>query len=239
MSNSKKQESAAMEAVARHFSGEWEGGKGRSPGACLTINGKRIAVEVEVLREKGLTRYAPATKPRLRFDKVALRLVRDLQSALRESVPDGRTVVITVTAPIRLASKTVAMLADEIRDRLARRTARLELDETIKGNQVRARLVKDASGRASKVVGFVHNPDPDHPELLLRLTESLLRHLGAAAVERATRKSSGDQWLVLASEYGFALAETYVQIYSQLAMATAFQKILLVLADGRVVTLAG
>jgi hypothetical protein len=239
MSNSRKLESTAIEAVARRFSATWESDKGGSPGPYLAVDGKRIALEVVVLREEGLTRYGGITKPRLRFDKVALRLVRDLQVALRESVPDDRTLVITVTAPIWQSSKTVAVLVDEIRSRLARRTARLELNETINGNQIRARLVKDASGRASKVVGFVHNPDPDHPELLMGLTESLLRHIGAAEGKRAPKKSANDRWLVLACVAAFPHAETYRHVYSQLAIATDYRKILLVLSGGRVELLAG
>lgn len=239
MSNSRTRERAAIEAVARHFSAPWERGNGGSRGPYLIIDGKRIAIEVVASMEIGLRRREGATKPRLRFDRVALRLIRDLQVALCESVPDGHTIVFTVTAPIRLASKTVAALADEIRSRLARRTGRLELDETINGNQVRARLVEDVSGRASKVIGFVHNPDSDHPEVLLRLTELLLRRLGAATGKRAPEKSAGPRWLALDGDDGFPHAETYRYVYSQLGIATDYQKILLVLAGGRIETLAG
>ena len=49
-----------------------------------------------------------AVKPRLRFDKVALRLVADMAVAVREASPTGVIVIVTVTAPIRLASRTAA-----------------------------------------------------------------------------------------------------------------------------------
>ena len=136
MSELRKQEQAAIEAVARHFSATWEKGGEDSPDAYVTIAGKRIAVEVTAIKR----RIADLTKPRLRFDRVALRLVGGLQAALSEFVPDGEAVVLTITAPIRLPSKTAAALESKIRDCLARRSAQVEVKDTIYGNQIRVRL---------------------------------------------------------------------------------------------------
>lgn len=106
-------------------------------------------------------------KPRLRFDKVARRFVSDLQTALRDAVPDGTTVTFTITAPIRLASKTVAALEARIRALLPRRARQVDSEETIHGNAIRVRVVRTGSTRAPKVVGFVHNPDPGAADALL------------------------------------------------------------------------
>src|SRR5579884_3881264 len=101
---------------------------------------------------------ARMSKPRLRFDKVALRLIADLQAALRDDVPEGKTVLFTVTAPIRLPAKTVAELVPRIRPLLKSGRARAELAETLNGNQVRVRVVTGRAKRAPNVLGFVHNP---------------------------------------------------------------------------------
>lgn len=106
-------------------------------------------------------------KPRLRFDKVARRFVFDLQAALSDAVPDGTTVTFTITAPIRLASKTAAVLEEHIRALLARRTKQAESEQTIHGNSIRVRVVRSVETQAAKVVGFVHNPDPGAAEALL------------------------------------------------------------------------
>ena len=90
----------------------------------------------------------------------------------------------------------------------------------------------------SKVIGFVHNPDSD-PDVLLRLAQSLLQHIGAAADKRPPGKSTGERWLVVANEDGHSHIETYRHVYSQLSVSTDFKKILVVLAGGRVETLAG
>ena len=74
----------AIEAVARHFAAEWEGGDSRSDGY-LVFAGKRIAIEIAILKQG----IAGRDKPRLRFDRVVLSLTRRLQSNLRDTVPDG------------------------------------------------------------------------------------------------------------------------------------------------------
>ncbi|MGA7153951.1 MAG: hypothetical protein WBY84_21495, partial [Pseudolabrys sp.] len=176
MSGVGKRERAALEAVARHFSATWEKGEA-PPDAYLTIAGKRIAVEVTTTKLR-IAERGGLTKPRLRFDRVALGFVRRLQAALSASVPDGRTLILTITAPIRAPSKTAAALEDNIRTYLARQSAQGEAKHTIHGNQIRVRLVKGGSRRTTKVIGFVHNPDSD-PDL---------RH--HAFIDRAHRRES-------------------------------------------------
>jgi hypothetical protein len=108
-----------------------------------------------------------ASNAGLRFDKVAIRLVERVRDAVRQSVPDGKMVVFTVTAPIRLPSKTAAALEEQIKDALTRRSARIEFEDRIHGNDVRVWVVTTKS-RTQKVLGYVHNPDVD-PERLLDL----------------------------------------------------------------------
>ncbi len=106
-------------------------------------------------------------KPRLRFDKVARRFVSDLQAALRDAVPDGTIVTFTITAPIRLASKTAVVLEEQIRALLARRAKLAQSEQMIHGNQIQVRVVRTGSTRAEKIVGYVHNPDPGVADVLL------------------------------------------------------------------------
>jgi hypothetical protein len=231
----RRQEQAALEAVARHFSATWEKG-GEPPDAYLTMAGKRIAVAVTSIDERRAGRDG-LTRPRLRFDKVALRFVEGLRAALDGAVPDGTAVIVTITAPIRLPAKTAATLEERVRASLARRSAPAEVTDTILGNQIRVRVLQGVSERISKVIGFVHNPDSD-PDGLVRVTQSLLRHVDAAAGKRAPHGFTGDRWLVLAHEDGHAPLKTYRRAYAQLAMRTDFKKILMVLASGRVENLA-
>jgi hypothetical protein len=236
MSGLGKRERAALEAVARHFSATWEKGE-VPPDAYLTIARKRIAVEVTTTKRRIADRGG-LTKPRLRFDRVALRLVRRLQEALSASVPDDRTLILTITAPIRVPAKTAVALEDNIRTYLARQSAQVEAKYTIHGNQIRVRLVKGGPRRTTKVIGFVHNLDSD-PDVLFDITHSLIERIGAKARTGAPAGTAGDRWLVLVGDDRSSYIEPYRHAYSQLSIPTDFKKILMVLVDGQIETLTG
>src|SRR5579863_9015275 len=225
-----KQERTAIEAVARRFSATWEKGDD-PPDAYLMIAGKRVAVDVATLERYG-TGQGSAAKPRLRFDKVATRLVERLQATLGETVPDGMTVVLTITAPIRLPAKTAAALEDKIRTLLGRGSPGRDEKDTIHGNRVQIRILRDESEKAPKMIGFLHNSDSD-PQLLLHMTGELLELISVEAGRRVP-KPTAERWLVVISAGGFSCLEAYRYIYSQLRMATDHKKILMAFGDGRV-----
>lgn len=230
-----KQERAAIEAVARRFSATWEAGSD-PPDAHLEVAGTRVAVDITTLARRGTGR-GDAAQPRLRFDKVVTRLNERLQASSAAAVPDGMTVLLTVAAPIRLPSKVAASLEERIRTLLGRGAPRRDETHTIHGNRVRLRLLKNRPGQAPRLIVFVHNSDSD-PRLLLNMTSELLELVGAEAGSRAPRRA-GARWLVVLGTRASSCLEAYRYIYSQLRVATGFEKIVMVCADGRVGTLAG
>ena len=182
MRDLKKREQTAIEAVASRFSATWEKGSD-PPDAYILTAGKRVAVDIAILKRRG-TGQGDAAKPRLRFDKVVIRLMESLQATLGEIVPDGMTVLLTVTAPIRLPSKTAASLEDKIQTLLRRKSPGRDVKDIIHGNRVQIRLLKYRSVRAPKLIGFVHNSDSD-PLLLLNMTSELV-DLASAEPRRGT-----------------------------------------------------
>jgi hypothetical protein len=147
---------------------------------------------IDALERQGITVDIAGTKPqmkeglaavRLRFDRVAMRFVSNVQSALHEVVPDGNTLLFTITAPIRLASKTATALEDRVCRSLAGRTARIDFAATIHGNQLRVRHLRSCVQGAPKVIGFVHNPETD-PEILFDVTQSLFHSDGSKPSRR-------------------------------------------------------
>jgi hypothetical protein len=230
-----KQERTAIEAVARRFTATWEEGED-PPDAYIMAAGKRVAVDIATIKRHG-TGLGNAAKPRLRFDKVATRLVERVQAALGETVPNGLTVLLTITAPIRLPSKTAASLEDRIHTLLGRGSPDRDEKDTIHGNRIHIRLLRDGPERAPRMIGFVHNSDTD-PLPLLEITRELLELFSAEAGRRAARLA-GDRWLVVMSAGGIACLDAYRYIYSQLRMATDFKKVLMVFGDGRVGMLTG
>ena len=109
----------------------------------------------------------------LRFDQVALRFTERLQDAFEDDVPQGKTLLVTITAPIRLPAKTAKALESKIEGVLTQRSRPAEFRDSINGNEIRARLVSGSMRGQSNVTVFVHNPDADS-SALLKTTQSLL-----------------------------------------------------------------
>ena len=127
----------------------------------------RILKTVTIEREIG--ERARAAKLKLRFDKVVRRLTGDLKATLAGVLPEGRSVVITVTAPIKHPAKTAETLGNIVRDGIAR----CELCKTIHGNKVRIRPITQVATNMPKVLAFVHNTESD-ARRILNIAESRL-----------------------------------------------------------------
>lgn len=65
----------------------------------------------KIAKENGLT----IAKLGLRFDKVVIRLLSDIRIAISNDIPKGTAILLTITAPIRLPSKTESELCSQIR----------------------------------------------------------------------------------------------------------------------------
>jgi len=119
--------------------------------------------------EREIAERIAAAKLRLRFDKAVLRLVGRLKANLAGVVPEDQTIIVTVTAPIRLPAKTAAALESAVRGGLPGN----EFHSIIHGNQVQIRRVTGVAASMPRVVGFVHNPGSD-AGLILDLASSRL-----------------------------------------------------------------
>src|SRR5215472_8322721 len=210
-----KIEQAAIQALARHLSATVP--EGREPADTrLTLAGKRTALAVACIDSRPAQR-AKTTQPRLRFDRVALRLVDDLRTALSGSVSRGQTVLVTITAPIRLPARTATAIEEKIRKLVATRAAPARLADTIHGNEVQVHLLKGGTGRTARLIGFVHNPESD-PTILIDVARSLLARIGAG------ERTAGRRWLVIACNGGPVPIEACRHIYSGLGLRTVFEK---------------
>ena len=229
MSDLGKQERAAIEAVARRTSATWAQGRGPTD-AYLTVAGKRVAVDARRLerRRSGVGQLA---RPGLRFDKVATRVLDRLRATIGQFGPDSAIVLLSLTAPIRLASKTTVALQARIRALLVRNAPGRDMKDTIHGNRVRIRLVKNEAVGAPGMIGFVHNPDTDQ-RLLMDMAREWLELVSSEARRRAPRPA-GDRWLVALSARGPSCLDAYRAIHSQLHAARHFKKVFVVFDDGR------
>lgn len=190
------------------------------------IAGKPIELKVLAFTPKP-ARNRGAVKPRLRLDRVAIGLVDRLRAALGLAVPDDRTIVVTVTAPIRQAAKTAAAMEQEIRLRLRRRSMGRSAGR-IHGNKIQIWILPGGTALTSKLVGFVHNPDKD-PAILIELTRALL---AASGPERRAGRGARKRWLVIENQAGLLPIESYRNVCGQLRLGVVFEQILVTLARG-------
>jgi len=225
-----KIEQAAIQALARHLSATVP--EGREPADTrLTLAGKRTALAVACIDSRPAQR-AKTTQPRLRFDRVALRLVDDLRTALSGSVSRGQTVLVTITAPIRLPARTATAIEEKIRKLVATRAAPARLADTIHGNEVQVHLLKGGTGRTARLIGFVHNPDSD-PGILIDVARALLARVGSR------ERTAGPRWLIVASQNGAVPVEACRHVCSQLGIGRVFERTLAVVPGGGVASLSG
>ena len=172
---------------------------------------ERAAVDVMTFRG--------VKEPRLRFDRTAVGLVGRLRASCARFVPEGKTLIVTITAPIRQDFKTGLALGDKIQRLLA--TRREQLKATIYGNRIQARVLEGGSGRTPRLIGFVHNPRPN-PAALFDVTRSVLACIGSRK-----RSPRAKRWLILDNQDGLAPAETFRQVCRALRARSVFKRILL------------
>lgn len=233
MSALRESERAAIEAVAKRYSATLGNG-GDSPNASIKLAGERIGVHVRDLKRPGATLNA---KPHLRFDKVATRLTERLKANIGQAVPRGTCVLVTVTAPIRLASKTAIALEGKIRTLLKGRSTSRGEKVAIHGNRIRIRVLGGVPEYAGKLITFVHNPETD-PRLLFNLTIELLQPI-RHKVDKKRAKLGGKRWLVLAHAGKPAWLETYRYICRQLHIGAGFERVLIIFDDHSIESLTG
>jgi hypothetical protein len=167
------QETGLARAVAEQIGVQWQQADDDSvhrAQPCLRVGTKQIGVDPA--RVKRLM-DASTFKLGLRLDKVAVRLVSSVRTAVEKSLPKGTVVVFTVTAPIRVPSKTAAELESTIRKQLSQTASTCDWHGVIHGNQVRICLLHFTPMPTARVIGYVHNPDSE-TAILLELTRLFL-----------------------------------------------------------------
>ena len=114
-----------------------------------------------IAKANGLT----LTKLGLRFDKVVVRLCSDLRNSVESMIPKEKTVVMTITAPIKVPAKTVHEFELLIKDLLEPEIQR-DRKVVIFENEVYLRVMDSSSIQASRFIVLVHNPSNDSQWLI-------------------------------------------------------------------------
>jgi hypothetical protein len=134
---------------------------------------KSPAMDADTI-EREIVARLEAAKLRLRFDKVALRVVHGLKAALATVIPEGQAVVFAISAPIRLPAKTETALHNMVRSG-PRDPQRHEI---VHGNKVQIRWLSDVPKHMPKVLAFVHSVEVDAGVILALVEARLLKPNG-------------------------------------------------------------
>jgi hypothetical protein len=126
-------------------------------------------ISSEIAKSNGLSLSALS----LRFDRVAIRLLENIRVAIEQKIEEEITVIMTITAPIKLPAKTASQLIEKIKNFLEFGIPPKDSSITIFQNKVQLRFVKSSKKESSKFIGLVHNPDIK-PQLLLDLATQWL-----------------------------------------------------------------
>ncbi|MGH6985999.1 MAG: hypothetical protein ACRED9_04060 [Caulobacteraceae bacterium] len=219
---------ARLDLLAQRFSGWWEAGEG-PPDAWLTISGRRVAIEILGVES------AVLAKARLRFDKVALRLLAGFRKAALAEDSTGVWAFLSCTAPIRLPARTAQAIEERLRKCLGHAGAKFDLAEMIHGNEVRLRLL-EARG-ASQAVGFIHNTGID-PGSLFDLAQALLGKIEPMTRKGVSATPAGERWLLLAAEGARRPLEACRAVLSQVCLPAELTTVAIGLDGGRLEILA-
>jgi hypothetical protein len=114
------------------------------------------------------------TKLGLRFDKVVVRLLENLRTFVEQDIQNKGTILMTLTAPIKIPSKTEQEIKRHIKNLFDSGVQHRDKELTVFKNEVRFRLVDPSTKNTTKFIGFVHNPGSD-PKLLLDLASQWLK----------------------------------------------------------------
>ncbi len=125
-----------------------------------------INIEKEIAEKIVKANSSSTTKLGLRFDRVVVRLLGNLRFFVEQTNSNQKIILMTISAPIKLATKTEKELKSKIKYLLNRKDHDQDLSISIFQNEVRLRIIEFTLNKSHKFVGLVHNPRTD-PELLL------------------------------------------------------------------------
>jgi hypothetical protein len=123
-------------------------------------------IERQIADEIAAANGVSVTKLGLRFDKVVVRLLGSLRGYVERANLEEKAILITITAPIKLAGKTQHELEAGILEFLGRKSHVKDRQMTIFKNKVRIRIVESSAKGKNRFVGLVHNPGTDSKMLL-------------------------------------------------------------------------
>jgi len=211
-------------SLATHFSGDWWPGE-NPPDAYLKVGEEVTAVEISTLTQH-VSDGSGGSKPRLSEDATAIWLANELNSELRDNIPDGWLVILVLASPILKVRKVKAQLKNRI-TALVSSPRETEVTESILDNYIKIHVAPDNRPSGKKVVGVVSSQKSSR-DILLNARNILEDRLAVKAEKCRFLNFEGPLWLALFNDYWLADNDTYQQAIESFSVDHPFKKILLV-----------
>jgi hypothetical protein len=203
----KPDEEFVARSLAAHFGGTWLPGED-PPDIYLTVGKEAVAVEISTLTQQVVDERG-GMKPRLSEDSTALWLANELDKELRDLIPKGRVVVLTLRAPILKARHTKDELKSRILSLVGNTTdQKIDLEETILANPIGIYLSSYDGVDERKVYAAVPNRKSD-PHIMSNAQFILEERIAAKSKKCGALTYKGPVWLALLNDYFLASNETY------------------------------
>ncbi len=232
VSSLREDEKFVIEALCASYGGTWRIGED-PPDAYMSLAENEIAVEISILTQHVVGKSGKPV-PRLSQDTGVLRLCDEINEELKNDIPSGVYVLLTISSPLNKIRQTKAELTIAVR-KIAQKKAPNKQAIEINKNRVKIQLILGDRPSGKKVVGVVPNQNSS-PDILANVLYILS--------ERINGKNTKCQdivhrllWLALFNDYWLAELDTYELAMKKLFVTHPFDKICLVQGSKEVHTL--
>ena len=228
----REDEQFVIEALCASYGGTWRIGED-PPDAYMSFSGNEVAVEISILTQHVVDKSGKPV-PRLSQDSGVLRLCDEVNEKLKDIIPSGVYILLTISAPLNKIRQTKAELIDEIK-RIAQEKAPSEHVIDIKHNKVKIQSILGSRPSGKKIVGIIPNQN-SNPNIL-RNVQYILNERINDKVNKCSSIAHRPLWLALFNDYWLAEPDTYELAMKNLSITHRFDKICLVLGGKQVHTL--
>ncbi|MFH2012652.1 MAG: hypothetical protein ABIJ37_08150 [Pseudomonadota bacterium] len=232
VSTLREDEKFVIEALCLSYGGTWRIGED-PPDVYMSLAENEVAVEILILTQHVVSKYGKPV-PRLSQDTGVLRLCDEIGEELKNDIPSGVYVILTISSPLNKIRQTKTDLINGIKEIAQRKAPNKQVLE-INQNKVEIRLILGDRQSGKKVVGIVPNQN-SNPDILANVLYILNERINDK-VTKCRNILHRPLWLALFNDYWLAESDTYELAMKKLSVTHPFDKICLVLGSKEVQTL--
>lgn len=230
-SSLREDEEFVIKSLCAAYGGTWRIGED-PPDAYLSLPEpeNEVAVEISILTQHVVDKSG-RTVPRLSQDSGVIRLCDELNEELKNEIPSGVYVLLTISSPLNKIRQTKIDLIHEIKS-IVQKKAPNEQASVISQNKVEIKLIQGNRPSGKKIIGIVPNQNSS-PDILA----NVLHILSERVNDKVTKCSNivhRPLWLALFNDYWLAEPDTFQRAMKQLSITHLFDKICLILGNKEV-----